>query len=761
MKLLRRLKEKVVSNPGSRKFFLLAACAALPFTAVAQVNLTSLTPYTQNFDNLPASGNFVNESTLPGWSVDLGGQRAITTADGASTASGIRNFGAANGTDRALGGVTNSTTGDIYYSLKLKNTTGTDIKSFLVSYTAEEWRGMQREWWIFFYVSVYGSMDFEYRVGSGAWTAVSDLAVTGKVAGNNNSDQTVDGNLNNTVVNAAINLPAALANNQEITLRWRRPNTNASNYLAIDEVEITPLAGNVYYCKSSGGLNNPATWGTSTNGNGTQPSSLTLTNTTYIYANRSGNSNLPAVWNLGTNSKLIVAEGSLTIPANVPVNGTIDVINNASLTIQSINLPALATIGENSTINISNTSNVLPAHAYGNLVVSGTKKNLNGPVQVKSRLTLNSKVELGNFDLTLKNKSVIENASAANYIVTKGNGRLKQTVALANVLFPVGNEAQYLPITLANAGLEDEFSVKVIDSVYTAYTNNVPSGKSVRDYAFNKTWIIDEAQPAGSNVTISLEVKTGLVNGLLNTIGGLAGFDVTQAKIVHYENDKWDYAASLPTTLSSVLDSYTLTRSGITSFSPFSIMSGTPAALPVELISFSASRKENGVVCSWKTAQETNNDFFAVERSTNGRTFETVGTLKGKGTTSQAAAYTFTDLQAPASLVYYRLRQADFDGTTTYSSLVAVAAAKTKGLYATLAPNPTSGQVVLQAVTPQAEKVQISVWNTKGQLVLEKTVSAAALQTGYPIDLQQQANGIYLVKVVAGQEVVTLRAVKE
>ena len=96
------------------------------------------------------------------------------------------------------------------------------------------------------------------------------------------------------------------------------------------------------------------------------------------------------------------------------------------------------------------------------------------------------------------------------------------------------------------------------------------------------------------------------------------------------------------------------------------------APLPVELIDFSARAMEKDVKLAWTTASEENNDYFTVERSTDGRTFEVVAMVEGRGTTTDISKYTFMDESPENGLNYYRLKQTDFDGQFAYSDIKTV-----------------------------------------------------------------------------------------
>ncbi|MFZ1705824.1 MAG: T9SS type A sorting domain-containing protein [Saprospiraceae bacterium] len=87
------------------------------------------------------------------------------------------------------------------------------------------------------------------------------------------------------------------------------------------------------------------------------------------------------------------------------------------------------------------------------------------------------------------------------------------------------------------------------------------------------------------------------------------------------------------------------------------------APLPIELISFKAYAKEcKQIQLVWQTATEINNDFMEIQRSEDGRSFESLGKLKGTNT-SNVTSYVFNDGNvSDGTTYYYRLRQVDFDG---------------------------------------------------------------------------------------------------
>ncbi len=91
--------------------------------------------------------------------------------------------------------------------------------------------------------------------------------------------------------------------------------------------------------------------------------------------------------------------------------------------------------------------------------------------------------------------------------------------------------------------------------------------------------------------------------------------------------------------------------------------------LPIELVGFNARATDDVVKLYWTTASETNNDYFTIERSADGRNFEAIATVYGNGTTTEASNYVHVDNNPKSGLNYYRLKQTDFDGSFTYSDI--------------------------------------------------------------------------------------------
>lgn len=137
------------------------------------------------------------------------------------------------------------------------------------------------------------------------------------------------------------------------------------------------------------------------------------------------------------------------------------------------------------------------------------------------------------------------------------------------------------------------------------------------------------------------------------------------------------------------------------------------AALPIELISLTVNQDDEGnAVISWTTASELNNQSFTVERSKEGRQWEQMATLPGAGTSTVKHEYRFIDVYPYSDISYYRLRQTDFDGTSTISKVVSLFI-ESKSSSISIYPNPATDEFIIEG--DGLQKATITIANMLGQ----------------------------------------------
>ncbi|MFD2248386.1 SGNH/GDSL hydrolase family protein [Pontibacter ruber] len=166
--------------------------------------------------------------------------------------------------------------------------------------------------------------------------------------------------------------------------------------------------------------------------------------------------------------------------------------------------------------------------------------------------------------------------------------------------------------------------------------------------------------------------------------------------------------------------------------------------LPVELFDFKGIVAKSGIQLHWKTASETNNAHFNIERSEDGKNFKVIGKVNGSGNSNTTLAYTFTDKSAHTGTLYYRLKQVDFDGQYETSNVIAVNRHTTGTEPLVYLTKAHGGPAMLHAANllPE-EEVQAHIYTLDGKLlhsiftkadevgrIAQEIVFAAAQQTG-------------------------------
>lgn len=175
-----------------------------------------------------------------------------------------------------------------------------------------------------------------------------------------------------------------------------------------------------------------------------------------------------------------------------------------------------------------------------------------GSVNLYGAANLGAKITLNNNNLNLKGAMSLLTGSSAGYVVTNGTGSVtieNVDATRGTISLPIGTVANYNPISISNSGTADTFSARVSDGI-TGTTNG----------AVNTTWEISETTIGGSNVNLNLGWNQAQENGT---------FDRNTAKIGHFESGNWMQETSGAVSGSNP---YTLLGTGITSFSPFSVM---------------------------------------------------------------------------------------------------------------------------------------------------------------------------------------------
>ena len=183
------------------------------------------------------------------------------------------------------------------------------------------------------------------------------------------------------------------------------------------------------------------------------------------------------------------------------------------------------------------------------------------------------------------------------------------------------------------------------------------------------------------------------------------------------------------------------------------ILVDTTPSLPIRLVNFKGERHGAQNLLSWVTAFEQNNKSYEMQRSSNGESFTTIGYVNSKapnGNSNTVLSYEYVDEKPFAGNNFYRLKQVDFDGKSTFSNIVLIKGSKVNSIVlSSVYPNPAKNLLNLVITSPAIEKVGIVVTEVSGRLVMTtKQNQLVSGDNNLTINVGTLLPGTYLIKVV-------------
>lgn len=237
-------------------------------------------------------------------------------------------------------------------------------------------------------------------------------------------------------------------------------------------------------------------------------------------------------------------------------------------------------------------------------------------------------------------------------------------------------------------------------------------GVSIFTGAFPMTHTrVDLSSFAGQNIRIRFRFGTDTGNGGSSS---LPGWFIDDILILENEAADQVVTADLKDDMNNIVVTRTLT------IHP----RYTQSLLPIELLGFTAEPVEKNVLAKWVTASETNNDYFTVERSSNGVTFSEVGKVLSAASSTTIQSYQLLDANPLSGVSYYRLKQTNINGSFTYSKIVAVSILE--NMTVSIYPNPFD------------QRITVRMQETDGKLPTLRLLDAFGKNTGVRMYNQDQ-----------------------
>lgn len=476
------------------------------------------------------------------------------------------------------------------------------------------------------------------------------------------------------------------------------------------------------------------------------------------------------VWSVPAGATIVSGQGTTTILvafANNSGNVSVDVSNQCQTVM--VNLPVVTTPcifyagGDNDGFSTTQqcASNLNGGSVFIPGPIVGSANSCNFSTEAYS-ITV-----AGSLPTTVYNWSVPAGAS-----IISGQGTTTILVAFGNtsgnIALAISNDCETvnvsLPVTVANCifysgGSNDGFSQTRTCATNlnggssfipgpitgsTAFCNFSSESYSIAVAGANVTTTYVWTVPAGASIVSGQGTATILV-AFGNTSGNVA---------VTIANECESIGVSLPVTGASCI--FYAGGSG----DGFAVTTITNSPLPISLVSFDASVDKGIVYLDWETSSEFENDYFLVERSQDGKTFEPLTKIDGAGTSTQSLTYQARDTNPYHGTSYYRLSQTDYDGSINYYRVLIVKI-ETFAEITRLYPNPVEKEALLHVdfFAEEDGPVKISIVNPAGISTESALLNVKAGVNLFEFTPHFQSSGVHVIIIRSKDKAQALRLV--
>lgn len=343
---------------------------------------------------------------------------------------------------------------------------------------------------------------------------------------------------------------------------------------------------------------------------------------------------------------------------------------------------------------------------------------------------------------------------ATGWIISEGDGNFVQWncgATNAAYVFPLGvSTTDYIPFTFNKSAGATNVSVSTYGTINdnTTWSNGVTNmgsvwGGSAIGTVIDRWWRVNAT---GNTADMTFSYKASE-----NT--------TTASPLALTKTQQWDAAtdwlAPIGAGAAGVNAGIGAVSSGSTnSFSATKIawvLSRSATPLPVELIRFDGQCSGKNVVLNWTTASEINNNFFTIERSADGITFQGIGTINGAGNSTSTLYYMFSDNQSFTNGAYYRLKQTDYNGDSKTSSVIFVASCiDNTNTIDVFAQGGNDCTILINSAF--SDNYFVTLYTTLGQIVFSKNITVTEGTNRFIIPLESIDPAIYFITISNGKE---------
>ena len=433
--------------------------------------------------------------------------------------------------------------------------------------------------------------------------------------------------------------------------------------------------------------------------------------------------------NVKTMTGNTIVSGYLSITSSASLAGSYNMYVSGNVTVNTNPvLPLINFIGSNLSQVI--TSTVAGASvSFSDIKINKTKGN----VTLQNNLTISSSVNFvtGNLDLVGNNLNLQTGA------IFFGENANSTTMGTSGSVTAVGNIKFQNNINIGGLGATISSGSNLGTVTITrGHTAQMGNSSILRHYDITPS----VGNSNFKSTTLQFNYNINELNG--QNQNNLAFFKSTDGGLNWTE-------MPIANTVSNVANT-SITLSGITSFSRWTVGTSISNALPVTIVDFTSHKVNNIDQLTWTTSMEQDNKEFLVCASEDGINFKTIGHVNGAGTSNDIHHYRFDYLNMGNQTMYYRLTQVDFNGHFAYSNTIIQRNTQTQTKQFEVYPNPSNGEeIYLSYANLNASKTIISIHDNNNKLHYseEFMLNETGTTRLYLIAKQKLNAGMYYISI--------------
>ncbi|MFN3342444.1 MAG: T9SS type A sorting domain-containing protein [Flavobacteriales bacterium] len=491
--------------------------------------------------------------------------------------------------------------------------------------------------------------------------------------------------------------------------------------------------------------------------------------------------NVTGRWRLGTttddfNDNVLFSQNAVGIlsPSYSAISfysGNVTFSSPAGTSITSGSGAGRSTFDGNNAQSINLISGNLPVFTRMTLDKTSNAVTLNCPISITVDFSPTSGI------LNSSSTNIITLANGATTTIGNSNSYVdgpfdyqmaSNSISRRTLNFPIGKASDWRPAILEvshNNNTSYTYRGELFNSSAEALGWTKPG--SIDLVSLVHWWDIDRFLTSTMTANSTTNLRTGLTDRPIITLHYGANDGVTDpSNLVICKN-----TSGAPTTWINIGGSGTGAGAGtitstsspsiFNSFSRFTLgnLLGGTNPLPVELLTFTAERSSKDVELNWVTASEQNSWYFEVERSLNGLDWQSIIHQTAAGNSTTLLTYSTLDYNAPQEILYYRLKQVDFDGTTNYSA-IRIVYPENDEPELVLYPNPlVNGTSLYIKPNSSITSIDFELFNISGKLVGSFSGSVTNGIIEWPIT--EFTPGTYIIRICLNEKTYSSKIIIE